>query len=114
MWKHPSDGWGFEEYLKSQGIPVVRVPFAKRLAPVPTAETGEYECYTPEDEVTRLGRLLTCEETCSKIARKERDQAKLYRDKMRRSRDRAFGLFSVAWLLLLGLIGTWLWKVAVG
>jgi hypothetical protein len=104
MWKLPSDGMGFDEYLESQGIPIIHIPFVARLDSAPTTETGEYAVYErePESDEERLRRILHSEMMRSKMARNERDHAKLARDRAEAKSRFWRGAFVVA-----VIVATW-------
>jgi hypothetical protein len=107
LWEIPDDGLGFEDYIQMQNIPVIRVPFAKRLDQerVPEPQPGPMttwpcgapnEAWEPEDETKRLARMLQHEEMATRMALAEMEQAQREREDWKKT---AIYLFGIALIL---------------
>lgn len=101
MWETPDDGIGFERYLESQEIPLIRVPFVRRepeeLAPQPNSN---FSYWKTEDDATRLARMLQCEEMRTDMVWRQLDQMTRKRDFWQRGCACAYGLALAALITL--------------
>lgn len=78
----PDDALGFERYIESQEIPVIRVRMrpgtAEERVPEPEPAGATFPCgeaWEPEDELTCLRRAIQCERMTTQMAHASMERA---------------------------------------